>query len=941
MKKIPLLFIFLASFSFGQSQEKREDALLSLNASEKLYAEKKYDEAYQKAKSAFDYFSQSENDSLLHIARNQLILVSAKTNSEEKEIVYQQAVDAALQKKNWTQLAEVYYTKGRTYFLEREMGTAQPYYIKVDSLARIYNFQNEIMVNAILDRSEIARTTFTYEGVEQASALQETALKLAQQLESEELINNIYLRLADMRGLQGDVSEAKRYTDLAFKYYSTKDNPKRLTKVYLTYMNYYYAIDDYDAAGKKLEEGIAYLKNKNNPYELASVLTAYGTYFRKRRKNCTKAIEQFEKAKAIYDTLAEKESDRYMYLMEGLALCNAEIGDYKAGYAYYQKTYETKKALVKKENNSLTRSLETRYESEKKKQEIALLKSKNELSEQRRKNQKTILLSGLILVALGGLFLFFQLRNRKKVSNKLKELDAAKSNFFANISHEFRTPLALIKGPIEDQLELSNLTTSQRKNLRSAQRNTARLEALVEQLLALSKLENGTIPLQVQPGNLPRFITAQTEAFSYQCLEKKIDYSVKIENDENTDWFDRDMLEKITFNLIGNAVKYTPENGSVEVLGKRIGHQFELSIINSGAYISIEEQQSIFKRFYQSNPKNSGTGIGLALTKELVELHKGQITLDSEENGYTQFTILLPTSKEDFIDTELLSEVLQTKDSITLETEIISSEIQKKTTEVTEALLLHPDDAPVLLIVDDSKDIRDYVTSVFETTYKVLQAANGNEAFEQAVIEIPDLVISDVMMPEEDGFSLTKKLKEHELTAHIPIILLTAKTKVTDKLEGMGVGADAYLTKPFSSQLVKATVANLIENRRKLQQRFSQEVILRPKEIALSSADEQFLERLQVVMDDHITNSEFTVERFGKEMGVSRMQLHRKLKALTGQSTSEFLRSQRLKLAIVLLKKNTVTISEVAYSVGFNDPSYFTKCFKEEFGCSPTQYVSR
>lgn len=941
MKKIPFLLILFVSFSFGQIQKETEAALLSLRTSETLYDEKKYEEAYLAAKTALDQFIQAKNDSLVHTARNRLILITAKTGPKEEALLFQQAKEAAVQKKNWIHLAEVYYTKGRTYFLEREMGAAQPYYIQVDSLAHAHNFQNEITVKAILDRSEIARTTFTYEGVEQAAALQETALEIAEQIASEALINNIYLRLADMRGLQGEVSEAKRYTDLAFNYYRKEDNPERLTRVYLTYMNYYYAIEDFDAAAGKLKEGIAYLETKNQPHELASIVTAYGTFFRKRRNDCPKAIEQFERAKAIYDTLAEIENDRYMYLMEGLALCNAETGNYKAAYGYYQKTYETKKQLVKNANNTLTRSLETRYETEKKRQEIALLRSENQLSEQRRRNQKNLLVGGLILLALAGLFLFFQLRNRKKVSNKLKELDTAKSNFFANISHELRTPLSLIKGPVEDQLESPNLTQSQRKNLRSAQRNTLRLEALVEQLLALSKLENGTIPLQVQPGNLPRFIVAQTEAFSYQCLEKKIDYTVSIKKDTCIDWFDRDMLEKITFNLIGNAVKYTPERGTIEVSGKRVGTNYELHIINSGAYISVEDQQVIFKRFYQSHPTNPGTGIGLALTKELVELHKGTIDLHSEHNGHTQFTIKIPVGKEQFSDDEILSEVLQTNESAPIETEAVSSEIQKKTTEATEALLLHPEDAPVLLIVDDSKDIRDYVTSVFETTYKVLQAVNGKEGVETAITHIPDLVISDVMMPEEDGFGLTKKLKEHELTAHIPVLLLTAKTKVTDKLEGMGVGADAYLTKPFSSQLVKATVANLIENRRKLQQRFSQEVILRPKEIALSSADEKFLERLQIVMDAHITDSEFSAERFGKEMGVSRMQLHRKLKALTGQSTSEFLRSQRLKLAARLLKKETVTISEVAYSVGFNDPSYFAKCFKEEFGCAPTQYASK
>src|SRR5690606_16615455 len=252
-----------------------------------------------------------------------------------------------------------------------------------------------------------------------------------------------------------------------------------------------------------------------------------------------------------------------------------------------------------------------------------------------------------------------------------------------------------------------------------------------------------------------------------------------------------------------------------------------------------------------------------------------------------------------------------------------------------------PDDAPVILIIDDSKDIREYVGSIFENNYTVHSASNGKEGFEKAIEHIPDIVVSDVMMPEEDGFTFTKHLKEHQLTSHIPVILLTAKTHITSKLEGMGIGADAYITKPFNSQLLKVTVENLIENRRKLQQRFAQEVVLTPKDISVSSADEQFLGRLQKVLDKNITDPGFTIENFGSEMGVSRMQLHRKLKALTGQSASEFLRTQRLKLAIIILKEKKIPISEVGYTVGFNDPSYFAKCFKQEFGSSPSEYFSK
>lgn len=527
---------------------------------------------------------------------------------------------------------------------------------------------------------------------------------------------------------------------------------------------------------------------------------------------------------------------------------------------------------------------------------------------------------------------YLDLRNFKRAFevDKLKEIDEFKSRFFTNISHEFRTPLTLIYGPLQDQLNSTKLSQSERKNLHAALRSTQRLKDLVDQLLALSKLESKNLKLNVQQSNLPQFLMAQAEAFSFNCSEKNVDYKIKVEKDEIVDWFDQDILEKILYNLIGNAIKYTPENGEIIIEGKRRNNEYSINVKNNGNYIAPQLQEKIFERFYQSNHKNPGAGIGLALTKELVELHYGSIFLKSEQSGFTEFSISFPTNKEVFASNEIFSEAISKEETSAPIMEVFGVE---KNVPI-------PEDAPILLIVDDSEDIRDYVSSIFETTYIIHTANEGKAAFDEALKHIPDIVISDVMMPGEDGFSFTKKLKEHPLTSHIPVILLTAKTQVASQLEGMGIGADAYVTKPFNPQLLKANVDNLIENRRKLQQRFSQEVILMPKDIAVSSADEQFLERLQKVLEKHLTDPDFSAEIFGNEMGVSRMQLHRKLKALTGQSTTEFLRSQRLKLALHLLREKNVSISEVGYAVGFNDPSYFTRCFKQEFGSSPSEYIS-
>ncbi|WP_157429262.1 hybrid sensor histidine kinase/response regulator transcription factor [Aequorivita sublithincola] len=929
--KRALFLLQLLLLGISATSQSYDRGLKLLAKADNFNKEKVWDSAYTSAKESLTIFKNLQNDSLVAKAALELFYTTNNINYGEQSQYFDLALQNALKVQKPTLLAAVYYMKGRTHFENRDMGEAQPYFLKVDSLANQYDFLNETIVKAVMARSEISRITFTHDGVEIGHDLQLQALELAKKINSEELINDLYLRLSDMNGLIENYPEAKRYVDLAFNYYIKEDNVERMARVYLTYMNYYYAVDDYDNAGKKLEEGIEYLSNKNNPEQLASMLTAYGTYFRKRRNDCSKALIQFEKAKTIYDEIDLKLSDRYMYLMEGMALCFAETNNFEKAYIFYQKAYETKRDLVKKENNDLTRELETKYQSEKKEQQIALLASQKLLIEQQNKNDRLIFLGSILLFGIVSLFIFFQYRTRQKTNGKLKELDKAKSTFFANISHEFRTPLSLINGPIEDQLSSKKLSPNERKNLNMALRSAQRLEDLVDQLLALSKLESKNLNLQVQNTNLPQFLVAQAEAFSFSCSEKNISYTIHIEKDEVVDWFDRDVLEKIFYNLIGNAIKYTPEQGTITIEGSRSNNQYEITIENSGNFIKAEEREKIFERFYKSTTLSPGAGIGLALTKELTELHHGTILVNSEKGGLTTFTVQIPINKNAFESNEIFCAAISKTEEFSPTQEIVN----------LEKSIVIPEDAPILLIVDDNEDIRDYVSSIFETIYIVLSAKDGKEGFEKALEHIPDIVISDVMMPVEDGFELTKHLKENQLTSHIPVVLLTAKNQVTAKLEGMGIGADAYVTKPFNPQLLRANVDNLIENRRKLQQRFAQEVILAPKDIAVSSEDEKFLERLQKVLDEYLTNPDFSAETFAAEMAVSRMQLHRKLKALTGQTTTEFIRSQRLRLASKLLKVDKISISEVGYAVGFNDPSYFTKCFKQEFGSSPSEYLSK
>lgn len=675
-------------------------------------------------------------------------------------------------------------------------------------------------------------------------------------------------------------------------------------------------------------EGFSIHKRNNRTYE-ASLNALELAKLALEQGESSRAIGYLNEAETL--NLSSRNSQVAQETYELFSSTYAQRNDFRKAFDYKERASRIRDSLLEIQSSEKIREIEAIYQTESRDREIALLTSQNELVEEQKKNQRNLLLGGIGLMALAGLFLFFQYRNRMKTNKKLKELDKAKSTFFANISHEFRTPLTLIKGPVEDQLNSESLAKNDRKNLLIAKANTQRLESLVEQLLALSKLESGNMKLTVQPGNLSNFIAAQAEAFSFSSKEKNLKLELSLDSKKDSeDWFDRDAMEKVLFNLLGNTIKYTNEGGHVKIDGERRDNDFVFSVHNSGNYLSRGQQDKIFERFYQSDPQNPGTGIGLALTKELVELHKGSISVNSSEQEGTRFEVKLPVAKVAYGQDEVLSEELQKSET----TEIIADE------NIVEQQLSIPEDAPILLIADDNAEIRNYVASIFESTYQIHMASNGNQGLALASDAIPDIVISDVMMPEMDGFLFTEKLKENEITSHIPVVLLTARSDDKDKLEGVHSGADAYVTKPFNAQLLKATVSNLLENRRKLQSRFAQEVLLRPKDIAISSADEQFLERLQKVMDEHLTNPEFTAELFSREMGVSRMQLHRKLKAITGQSTSEFLRSQRLKLALSLLKDNKASISEIGYTVGFNDPSYFTKCFKQEFGTSPSDYFA-
>jgi len=521
---------------------------------------------------------------------------------------------------------------------------------------------------------------------------------------------------------------------------------------------------------------------------------------------------------------------------------------------------------------------------------------------------------------------------------KLEEVDKMKSNFYANISHEFRTPLMLILGPVEKLL--SKLADDEsRKQAGVIRSNANRLLNLINQLLDLSKIEADKLKLSPSKNNISQFIKGLVKEFDSIADQRDISLRIIVEQENIEVYFDKEKLEKVITNVMSNAIKFTPGGGRITVkVAKTSESEVEITVRDSGIGIPKSEILKIFDRFYQVDGSHTreheGTGIGLALTKEYVELHKGQISIDSVEGHWTEVKIFLPIGRSHLSDDEIVesTEIKTSKiesiaeyglDNLNVE-EFEKEDLVNKT---------------IVLIVEDNVDLREYIRNDLKSLYHVEEAANGEQGIRKAEKCIPDLIVSDVMMPLMDGYEMTRKLRQDEKTSHIPIILLTAKSDKNSKLEGLGLGADDYLTKPFDTEELLARIKNLIETRRLLQERFgSGKVELhKPEKEKLNYLDQQFLDRVFSVINEHISEEGFSIEEFGKDVGMSRSQMHRKLKALTGKSTSLYLRTVRLAKAKEMIEQKRSSISEISYQVGFSSPAYFSRCFREEFGYPPSE----
>ena len=526
----------------------------------------------------------------------------------------------------------------------------------------------------------------------------------------------------------------------------------------------------------------------------------------------------------------------------------------------------------------------------------------------------------------------------------LAEVDTLKSRFFANISHEFRTPLTLILGPLKEMYQ--GTFTGDRKAVFGVMiRNGQRLLNLINQLLDISKLEAGKMRLQTTPTELVALLRQIASSYESIATDKKIKYFFYPEMQELRVYADHEKIEKIVHNLLSNAFKFTPEGGNVILYLKTQEKQWAvLSVKDTGTGIPTEELDKVFDRFYQVDSSQTrayeGSGLGMALAKELVEMHHGRLTVESKEGTGTTFTVWLPLGKAHLRPEEIRDGLeVETSKKVPINQDI-PKEDRAEEMEDTATIMAKTNNNPLILVVEDNADMRHYIRSILGDQYQIREAENGKEGVGIALEIIPELIISDIMMPEMDGYKLCDLIKTNELTNHIPIILLTAKADRQSKLTGLETGADDYLSKPFDAEELQLIVRNRIEERQKMQERFSREITLEPRSISLTSLDEQFLSKVLDIIEDHMDDENFTVENLSREGGFSRVQFYRKIKALTDQSPSQFLRTIRLKRAAGLLQQKRDKVAQIAYSVGFSSLPYFNKCFKEQFGMTPGQYAA-
>lgn len=553
-----------------------------------------------------------------------------------------------------------------------------------------------------------------------------------------------------------------------------------------------------------------------------------------------------------------------------------------------------------------------------------------------------------ILFFAGLLFLILRFSWMRALMKREQEVHRMKLDFFTNVSHEIRMPLTLIMGPLEMLINESQEFPVLHRKLLGVKKNAGRLTRLVTELMDFRKAEAGKMTLNVSPGNIVNFCREIFLSFRYLAIKHGIDYRFESEERRIEIYFDKFQLEKVIFNLLSNAFKFTPDQGMIKLSVARADDGWIKVILeDNGIGIAEENKSQLFTNFYQvKDPasRHSGTGIGLALSKKIAQFHHGDLLLlpaDKKGNAHTSFCLKLKEGTSHFRPDELITPYLNTDNPV-----LYNEDTGVETITPEEVSFNYPQAAASaqngkmdILIVEDNDEVREFIRHSLQHNYKITEAVNGKQGLEIAFDSIPDLILSDVMMPEMDGLELCRLLKTDERTSHIPVVLLTARSGNIHEVNGLKTGADAYLTKPFGVTILQLTIANLLTLQANMRKKFSQQLTLQPANILIESSGEEFLARLMSLIEVNLVNEDFSVNVLAAEIGMSTPVLYKKIKALTGMTVNNFIKSVRLKRAAQLLKQNNNTVYEVAYMVGFSDSKYFSKEFSRQFGLTPTEYA--
>ncbi|WP_090150715.1 hybrid sensor histidine kinase/response regulator transcription factor [Dyadobacter soli] len=776
----------------------------------------------------------------------------------------------------------------------------------------------------------------------------------------------IYGNLGNIYFDQLDYNHALEYHQKSLQIHKSMGDEQGMGNTFHNLGMIYRMQKQYDKALDYYNRSLAIDSKKNN---LGNMAISYSDLARLyiARNDFREALVYAQKSLDIARKIDAKALEQTALSL--LPLIHAALGNQAAALVHHQKYLSLSDSLHSADLSKQIADMQARYQTEQKNRELRIQRLRLQAQQASLSQQRTliaVLIAFVLLCALIGYLLFnrYKLRQRnlklsleneqyqlsqtlqlRKEENELlltetaniKQMDRVKSQFFANISHEFRTPLQLILAPLQKQGNIS------REEAHMMERNANRLLRLVNQLLDLAKAEMGMLTLHYQWDNLIGFLRQTALYFEPMANAKKLLYQVDLPASEPLVAYDADKLEKIVYNLLSNAIKFTPSGGKV-TLRAELDHSTGLRIIVSDSGVGMPEplQNRIFDRFYQIDSSQTrafeGSGLGLALTKELVDLHDGSIRVTSLPESGSTFEVWLPLKADATSLPNELHRMVSTigsgepADSPATTTDLLTKQEQVE---------LAQEDKPTLLLVEDHPELNQYLRHELSDRFQVLHAMQGDEGLLVARSLIPDLIISDIMMPVMDGFSLTRHLKEDDLTSHIPVILLTAKDDLDSRMEGFELGAEQYLGKPFVLDELVARINSLLTQRNLLRKKYSREVVLQPTGTPVRDREAEFLEKTIRIIDEHIAEESFNVEMLQQEMGMSRMQLHRKLKALTDQSASDFIRYIRLQRAADLLRQSGSPVAEVAYQSGFNHLSYFSKCFKEQFGVLPSEFAKQ